>query len=63
MSTLINEPMYEDDKTYPVIMLGGIREVTGRAIKNRLNSREITLTVGQYQDLLDRIARLESLQS
>lgn len=35
--------------------------MTGRAIKNRLGAREVTLTVSQYQSILDRIQRLEEL--
>ena len=60
MTSLALNPVYEDDKTYPVVFNHMIREMTGRQIKNRLGSREITLTASQYQDLLDRITYLES---
>lgn len=59
MTSVALAPIYEDDKTYPVVLHNRIYEMTGRAIKNRLGAREVTLTASQYQDLLDRIQRLE----
>lgn len=59
MTSVRLQPVYEDDKTYPVVFNNRILEMTGRAIKNRLGSREITLTQSQYQDILDRITHLE----
>lgn len=60
MTSIQLQPVYEDDKTYPVVLNHRIWEMTGRAIKNRLGSREITLTESQYQDILDRITALEA---
>ena len=60
MTSVRLQPVYEDDKTYPVVFNNRIWEMTGRAIKNRLGSREITLTASQYQDILDRITALEA---
>lgn len=62
MTSIAHQPIYEDNKTYPVVLNHRIYEMTGRAIKNRLGAREVTLTVSQYQDLLDRIQRLEDIQ-
>lgn len=59
MTSIAPQPIYEDDKTYPVVLNNRIFEMSGRAIKNRLGAREVTLTASQYQDLLDRIERLE----
>lgn len=59
--TSVTHVSYEDDKTYPMVFNHQIREVSGRAIKNRLGAREITLTISQYEDILDRIQRLENM--
>ena len=59
MTSIQPQPIYEDDKTYPIVLNNRIFEMTGRAIKNRLGSREITLTASQYQDILDRLTALE----
>lgn len=59
MTSVIVQPVYEDDKTYPVVFNHRIWEMTGRQIKNRLGSQEITLTASQLQDILDRITALE----
>lgn len=61
MTSISHQPIYEDDKTYPVVLNHRIHELSGRVIKNRLGAQQITLTVSQYEDILDRIKHLEYL--
>lgn len=61
MTSVRVTPRYEDHLTYPMVIGHRIREVEGRIINNWHNSAPANITVGEFNQLLDRIEELERL--
>lgn len=56
MTSLRIEPTYEDDLYYPVWVGGKLVEMLGKNMKNPVY---VTLTLEEYNDILNRLRRLE----
>ncbi len=52
---------YEDHLTYPMVIGHRIREVEGRIINSWANDTPITISYGQWNELMSRLDTLERI--